>query len=49
MVANSDVNAIFINGDLTEYGHPHEWNAFFDTLSQISGKTPVYLGLGNHD
>ena len=49
MVANSDVNAIFINGDLTEYGHPREWSAFFDTLSHIRGKTAVYWGLGNHD
>ena len=49
MVANSDVNAIFINGDLTEYGHPHEWSAFFDVLSQSYGKAPTYWGLGNHD
>lgn len=41
--------AIFINGDMTEYGHLHEWSALFDSLNKIQGKSPVYWGLGNHD
>lgn len=49
MVNNNDVNAIFINGDLTEYGHANEWGAFFDAISTISGRAPVYWGIGNHD
>ncbi|MCX9134853.1 metallophosphoesterase [Aeromonas veronii] len=43
------VKAIFINGDMTEYGHSHEWRAIFDSLAKIQGRAPIYWGLGNHD
>ncbi|HIF9079093.1 TPA: metallophosphoesterase family protein [Photobacterium damselae] len=42
-----DVKAVFINGDLTEYGHSIEWTHFKTALLGLN--IPYYYGLGNHD
>lgn len=44
---HSDVDAVLINGDLTEYGHDHEWSKFESIIDTL--KLPYYYGLGNHD
>lgn len=45
------VDAIFIAGDLTNYGfdNPKEVNRMLDYLENWSGMAPVFLVLGNHD
>lgn len=37
---------LFLNGDITEYGHGWQWEAMRGLLTEMS---PVYYGLGNHD
>ncbi|HDI3294265.1 TPA: peptidase inhibitor family I36 protein [Vibrio cholerae] len=49
MLTNNDVNSIFINGDLTEYGHGNEWTAFFNSMAIVNNRASLYWGLGNHD
>ncbi|MGE2764325.1 metallophosphoesterase [Escherichia coli] len=44
---HSDVDAVLINGDLTEYGHESEWNDFENIIKTL--EIPYYFGLGNHD
>tara|TARA_B100001059_G_C17822061_1_gene578932 strand:- start:313 stop:2184 length:1872 start_codon:yes stop_codon:yes gene_type:complete len=43
----SDVDALIINGDLTEFGHKREWKDFEDSIKNLN--IPYYYGLGNHD
>uniref|UniRef100_A0A915KHL1 Calcineurin-like phosphoesterase domain-containing protein n=1 Tax=Romanomermis culicivorax TaxID=13658 RepID=A0A915KHL1_ROMCU len=44
-----DLKAIFINGDLTAFGHDHELSTFRELLQIPKSWTQVHLGLGNHD
>ncbi|HDS1820212.1 TPA: metallophosphoesterase [Pseudomonas putida] len=37
---------VFLNGDVTEFGHGSEWNVIFQHLAKVPG---TYWGLGNHD
>lgn len=37
---------VFLNGDITEFGHGKEWTTMFRTINATS---PTYWGLGNHD
>ncbi|MCS0038326.1 ricin-type beta-trefoil lectin domain protein [Vibrio alginolyticus] len=41
------VDAVIINGDLTEFGHNREWKDFESAISKLN--VPYYYGLGNHD
>ncbi|MBS1203197.1 MAG: metallophosphoesterase [Proteobacteria bacterium] len=43
----SGADAVFINGDLTEFGHKNEWKEFKKLAGSL--KIPYYYGLGNHD
>ena len=43
----SDVDALIINGDITEFGHNNEWGDFEDSIKEFN--IPFYYGLGNHD
>ncbi|ELQ4184726.1 ricin-type beta-trefoil lectin domain protein [Escherichia coli] len=44
---HADADAVFINGDLTEFGHQWQWDEFESLVSRL--KIPYYYGLGNHD
>lgn len=46
-VRNKHVLGTFINGDLTAFGHG--WQIGYMRTAIKSLRTPVYLGLGNHD
>jgi cytolysin (calcineurin-like family phosphatase) len=46
-VLGKNVIGTFINGDLTAFGHDWQVNYMIGALNTL--KTPVYLGLGNHD
>ena len=37
---------VFLNGDVTEFGHGREWKKMFQHLARVPG---TYWGLGNHD
>ncbi|MFK0038166.1 metallophosphoesterase [Pseudomonas monteilii] len=37
---------VFLNGDVTEFGHGPEWSKMFEHLARVPG---TYWGLGNHD
>lgn len=37
---------VFLNGDVTEFGHGREWSKMFEHLARVPG---TYWGLGNHD
>jgi cytolysin (calcineurin-like family phosphatase) len=41
------VKGLVLNGDLTAYGNPGEFDKFNSIYAGL--KTPMYLGLGNHD
>lgn len=43
----ADANAVFINGDLTEFGHLSEVDEMNKYLKKLH--VPYYYGLGNHD
>lgn len=48
-----EVRGVLAAGDLTEDGHPHEWNRFVETMGLHGGegalRHPVFESLGNHD
>lgn len=37
---------VFLNGDVTEFGHGREWDVMFQHLARVPG---TYWSLGNHD
>lgn len=43
-----NASALIINGDLTSYGHGHEWADFYSATTKIT-TIPILYGLGNHD
>lgn len=43
----ADADAVFINGDLTEFGHAWQWADFESLVNRL--QIPYYFGLGNHD
>lgn len=47
-LANGGLQSVplFLNGDVTEYGHGWHWEVMQGLLTEMS---PVYYGLGNHD
>ncbi|TBX38919.1 hypothetical protein E0M35_28475 [Bacillus thuringiensis] len=38
---------VLINGDLTAFGHPWQWDKMNSLLGIL--KSPIFMGLGNHD
>jgi predicted MPP superfamily phosphohydrolase len=45
--SRNQVLGTFVNGDLTAFGHPWQVDYMKQALKRL--KTPVFLGLGNHD
>ncbi|PEE68564.1 metallophosphoesterase [Bacillus thuringiensis] len=43
----TEVTPVLINGDLTAFGHPWQWDKMNSLLSVL--KSPIFPGLGNHD
>lgn len=44
---HGDAHAVFITGDLTNWGEPEEYQAIADALAPLT--VPLHLLLGNHD
>jgi Icc protein len=44
---HADAHAVFITGDLTNWGEPKEYQAIADALAPLT--VPLHLLLGNHD
>jgi predicted phosphodiesterase len=42
-----NATAVIINGDITSYGHGHQWDPAIEILNNFT--IPYYFGLGNHD
>ena len=41
---------MIINGDMTAYGHPEQWQEMNSRFgSKLYKGVPLYPGLGNHD
>ncbi|PFN52282.1 metallophosphoesterase [Bacillus thuringiensis] len=43
----TEATPVLINGDVTAFGHPWQWNKMESLLNIL--KAPILLGLGNHD
>ena len=41
--------AVFINGDLTAYGHPWQFEEYKRQIAKLSPSLGFFPGLGNHD
>lgn len=43
----TEATPVLINGDLTAFGHPWQWDKMESLLGIL--KSPIFMGLGNHD